>query len=466
MTLSNSVVRLLGRERDCNHCSEPVGFYCSISKARQRKHKLVIALFAYMLAFGMCGVSLSETRAQDEESKVTSEQVREELLKLESADLADRDAAEKRLVEMGAGVLKFLPDVDSNTSGEMKIRLQRIRQSMEDQDLGAFFEASKITLEGTMSVRDAIDSIMDQTDNVITLQGEDAFGDTDVTLSAVDEPFWSVMDTIMATAGLRVNAFGTTESDLVLAPGGEYSEDAPPAFSSGPFRVEPTFVQATKQFNAQLPGQLQVSILVTWEPRLEPVFMQIPMSSVKADVGGATIEATNSQAAPEIPLNYGSTTQVDLQLALPERKESKIDSLKGEFVIAVPGQRHKYEFKKFGNGARQSQEFGDVKVVLEGARRNGKVYEMRVLVEFDDGQGALDSFRGWVLSNEAFLLDAGGARVENLGLNTYAVTNNAVGIAYLFQINDDPNKFTLVYESPSSISRQTVAYELKDIQLP
>ncbi len=148
------------------------------------------------------------------------------------------------------------------------------------------------------------------------------------------------------------------------------------------------------------------------------------------------------------------------------RTASKIEKLTGEFVMAVPSEKHQYVFEKFGNGARQSEKFGDVTVTLEGARRNGAVYEMRVLISFGNSQGALDSFRGWVLSNEAYLLDPKGVRLENVGLQTYAINQNAVGIAYLFQINGDPNDFKLVYESPGAISKQTVQFELENIELP
>ncbi len=150
----------------------------------------------------------------------------------------------------------------------------------------------------------------------------------------------------------------------------------------------------------------------------------------------------------------------------PERSTSKLSKLSGEFTFAIPGEKHKYIFKKFANGASQSEKFGDVEVTLEGARRNGAVYEMRVLVEFGNSQGALDSFRGWILSNEAYLLDPKERRLENVGLQTYAVTSNAVGIAYLFQINGNPDEFQLVYESPGVITQQTVKYELVDIELP
>jgi hypothetical protein len=419
-------------------------------------------------AYGQdAGVETTDETA-DNQPSLTLADVRKVLRDLDADELQTRDAAEKRLIEMGPTVLAFLPEESSRTSGEMKVRLQRIRQALQQDDIETFFEASLVTLQGKLKLRDAIQQISSQTGNDIKLDSADSMEGVEVELAAQEAPFWSVMNDVMSQAKLQVNAFGTTQGELVLSPGMQENPAAPPIFTTGPFRMEVVSAQSTLPFRSPIGGQLDLSINLTWEPRLKPVFAQLPMASVSAElVGGKTLKSSNPQAAPEIPLNLGGcSTQIDLQLERPSRSESRIEKLAGEVVIAVPSDRHQYEFVKFGNGARQTEKYGDVTVTLEGARRNGSVYEMRVFVEFRDSQGALDSFRGWILSNEAYLLDAKQTRMENVGLQTYAITPNAVGIAYLFQINDDPDKYKLVYESPGAITKQTIRYELKDIELP
>ncbi len=430
------------------------------------------ALFAQQSAASPPGATAAETIAPaataDQPAAVTLESIRDAVRELEADELAVRDRAEKQLVDMGTSVLAYLPEVNARTSGELKIRLQRIRQALQQSKLETFFEASLVSLSGKMKLTEAIDKIVKQTGNPIKLENADAMASVEIELDAEDAPFWEVMTKIMQQANLRVNAYGTTESELALVSGAAASDQAPPSFISGPFRVDVVSVRSTLPFNSPIGGQLDLSFNVTWEPRLKPVFMQVPMGSLKAELAsGATLPASNPEASPEIPLNLGgSSTQIDIQLQRPERSEKQIRKLSGEFTIAVPSERHEYIFQKFGNGARQSEKFGDVTVTLEGARRNGAVYEMRVFVEFGDSQGALDSFRGWILSNEAFLRDARDTRIPNVGLNTYAITNNAVGIAYLFQINGDPNDYKLIYESPAAVTKQTVVYELNDIDLP
>ncbi len=53
---------------------------------------------------------------------------------------------------------------------------------------------------------------------------------------------------------------------------------------------------------------------------------------------------------------------------------------------------------------------------------------MRILAEFKAAQGALDSFRGWILSNRAYLLDAKQNRLEYVGFESYSVSPRRWGL--------------------------------------
>ncbi len=385
--------------------------------------------------------------------------------RLEADTLAERDAAEKRLIELGPDVLPLLPTVSPTTSGELKVRLQRIRQALESEKIRQYAAASHVTLDGEWMVPDALDEIARQTGNPVRLQFPESVSNRMVALHADGVPFWHVLQTIMEQADLQLVAFGTTDNELVLGPRQGSSQPGP--WFDGPVRVDPLFTQSTLNFRSALEGQLQVSALVSWEPRLQPVFLQIPMRELRAEADGEVYASVTPEASPEIPLNVGgSSTQIDLLLDRPPRSVARLDSLRGRLVIAIPSEKHRFEFERFSSGARQSQRYGDVTVILEGARRNGPVWEFRILVEFGSPEGALESFRGWILSNEAFLLGPGERRLENVGFQTYAVTPTAVGIAYLFQINGDPDQYRLVYESPAGILRHAVDFELKDIPLP
>lgn len=417
---------------------------------------------------GQSVVAQDAAKKVEEKPKASIEDVRKLLKDLDGKSLKERDAAEKSLIELGASVVGFLPEIDANTSGEMKIRLQRIRQQLQTVEIETFFDFSKVTLSGKMPLTEAIESITKQTGNKIMLEGEDAFDGIEVEFEEKDSPFWSVMDKLMTQAKLRINNFASSDGLSLVAGGQDGAGEVPQSYTTGPFHIDVSSIQSSLPFGSRLGGQLDLSLMVSWEPRLKPIFMQVPMATLQATSDdGKSLASASPESAPEVPLNNGGcSTQIDLQLQRPPRASKKIGKLSGEFVFAVPGNKHKFIFKKFGNGARQSEKFGDTTVTLEGARKNGKVFEMRILVEIGNDQGALDSFRGWILSNEAYMLDAKERRMENVGYQTYGITANSVGIAYLFQINDNPDAYQFTYESPGAITRQTVKYELQDIELP
>lgn len=398
--------------------------------------------------------------------KISLADVRKILRQLESDKAADRDAAEKRLIEIGPAIVAFLPEVNSSTSGEMKIRLERIRKQLQTTKIETFFEASLVTLSGKMPLSDALAAISKQTGNKVGFERAEATPTKEIELKADKQPFWEVLDDVMIQGSLRLNAYSSTEG-LVLMPDDTVLPGPEPHFN-GPFQVSVVSTQATKPYYGRSEGQLDVSLQVAWEPRLKPIYIQLPMNKMKLKVSGSDeLSSTNPDGNPEIPVNSeGAAAQIDLQFPRPARSVEKIDKLAGEFVVAVPSEKHKYVFENFGNGKRQSEKFGEVTVVLESARRNGSVFEMRILAEFKEAEGALDSFRGWILNNRAFLLDAKQNRLENVGFNTYAVTSDSVGVAFLFKLNSDPNDYTLIYESPGLITRQSVKFELTDIDLP
>jgi hypothetical protein len=410
-----------------------------------------------------------DKEASSNKSPVKIEEVRKLLRALDGAQLKDRDAAEKSLVELGGAILPFLPEIDANTSGEMKVRLQRIRQQLQQIDVETFFEESKVTLSGKMLIREALTKIREQTGNEVEIDPEaaSAFQSTMVELEMKDASFWTVMEEVMKQSKLRINTFGTGTA-LSLIPGAEEYANMPKTVNKGPYRIGVVSTQSSLPFGSRLGGQLDLSLMLHWEPRMKPIFMQLPMQTLTATTDdGQSLSAVSQDAYPEVALNTGGcSSQIDLQLQRPARKSTKLQKVSGEFTIAIPSERHKYIFKKFANGSRQSEKFGQVSVTLEGARRNGAVFEMRILVEFGNAQGALDSFRGWVLSNEAYLLDPKERKLENVGFQTYAITSDSVGVAYLFQINGNPDEFQLIYESPASIAKHSVKYELEDIELP
>ncbi len=262
---------------------------------------------------------LPDSTAPKADSKINLAEVRKVLRQLESDKAAERDAAEKRLIEIGPAVVAFLPEVTSSTSGEMKIRLERIRKELQSSKIETFFEPTLVTLSGTMPLAEALAAISKQTGNKITFERPDAIPSKEVEVKADKQPFWEVLDDIMIQSSLRLNTYSSTQG-IVLMPD-DSALPGPEPYFNGPFQVSVISTQASKQFYGRVDGQLDVSLQVAWEPRLKPIYIELPMSKMKLAVAGSDdLSSTNPDANPEIPVNSeGAAAQVDLQFARPPR---------------------------------------------------------------------------------------------------------------------------------------------------
>ncbi len=430
---------------------------------------LIVVLQLLVLSGAICGAQ--EEKASDVDQAA---EIRQLIRQLESRDLEDRDEAEKKLTDLGGVILPHLPKVDARTSGEMKVRLERIRGAMQEEQEAVFFKASKVTLNGEMTLGEAFAALEEQTGNSIVLQGE---GESkQVSLEAEDVEFWEAFAQLEEQVGLVINhgamgGDGGLQVRAVQQVGDNYTR----AFRSGPFRLEVATMRSTLPigYGATMAGQLEVSLYLTWEPRLEPVFLRVPMASTKASAGDAELSPSNPGQVIDLQLSgYGGRSKsqlINLQVQRPARDAEVLESLTGQFSVAVPSNQQQFVFEKFANGARQTKKVGDVAVVLEGARRNGPKgsYEIRFRVQFGDAQGVLESFRGWAASNEAYLMDSKDVRFDSFADSVSGSTQNAFGVSYIFNIGDgNPDDFRLIYEAPATIQTQTVKFELKDIPLP
>jgi len=132
----------------------------------------------------------------------------------------------------------------------------------------------------------------------------------------------------------------------------------------------------------------------------------------------------------------------------------------------MPGRVETFTFENLAKAKDVEQKKAGATVVLQDVRKNGDVYDVRMVLRFDKAANALDSHRGWVLSNEVYLLDAKGVKNEPAGYETTRQTPTEVGFAFKFVIDGTLDGHKFVYKTPAAIVEKQVKYELSDILLP
>jgi hypothetical protein len=396
---------------------------------------------------------------------------------LNARDLAEREAAEHSLVELGPDVLPLLPAINDRTPAEVADRLRRVRQSLLIRQVEASARASVITLHAAKTpLAEVLADIGKQSGNSVVDRREDGEQPTAPTVSLdIDkQPFWQALDKVLDAAGLSVYNYGPERAiNVINRPHGQSPRSLLTSYS-GPFRVAPMRFEAEVDLQKPDNRSLKLFLEVSWEPRLRPITLVQPLATIHATTAEGELAIDSSEAEPETTVS-GDHNSVELQisLVLPPRSVTKIATLKGRLKALVAGPAEEFRFTELPlvKGAvepkRVEQRKAAVTVTVDRIRKNNDAWEVDVRAKFDEPGDSLESHRaGWILQNEAYFEDPKGNRVASAGYEQTREARDEVGGKYLFEATDSLAGWTFVYKTPLAILELPVEYELHNLPLP
>jgi len=425
-----------------------------------------------MIAARILLTALALGQAESGEEPELAGQVQRLVQQLDRDDLSRRDAARSKLIALGADVLKFLPQANDRTPPEVKIRLDQIRGALERTAADAVIQPTRVTLHGEMKLSAALAALEEQTSNKV-VDYRDRFGGdlTDPTI-AVDLDnvvYWEALDTVLDRAGLALYGFGGEQHAAVIVSRDEGQRLAlGRVVYGGIFRIEATQLRAIRDLRNPQNQSLQLTLEITWEPRVLPIAIQQPLATIVAeDEAGNVLSTTGQQGSLDAPVHGGlSAVDMHVPLALPDRQVTKIASLHGELSALLPGRLEKFIFEDIDRARNVERTNAGATILFRQLRKNGEIYEANLLVRFEQTADAMESHYGWVVNNEAYLLTPDDKKIEHVGYETWRRDVNAVGLAYKFVLDKPPAGYRFVYVTPVSMLRTPVKYELRDIDLP
>jgi hypothetical protein len=396
-------------------------------------------------------------------------EVRRLVRRLDDASLEVRDAAEAELLRLGPDILDLLPAPSERTSAEVRQRLGRVRQKLQQQAADATARSSTVTLRAdAMPLLKVLAEFQRQTGNKI-VDYREHFGqpttDAPLTIHCDKTPFWQALDEALNGAKLAIYPFVQERAiHVVAAPD---AKNIRRGCNSGPFRFEPASLVARRELRGG-EGVLMVNVEVLWEPRLRIIGMTQRLADVTAvDQRGRALPVADRDAQFEISADHEApAARLDLPLQLPPRDALRIAVFKGKLQAMIAGKVETFRFNKPAEAKNVEQRIAGVMVTLEEVRKNNEAWEVRMRVRFDDAGDALESHRTWIFNNEARLEGPDG---KPIAYDTYETTRqdkNEVGVAYLFSTDQPIDKLTFVYKTPGVIVSRAFEYELKDMELP
>ncbi len=416
-------------------------------------------------------------------------EVRRLVRQLNATRLAQREAAEGQLLKLGPRALELLPPVSDRTPAEVAQRLGRIRRKLQLAAAEAVAKASLVTLSGdAMPLSKVLAALEEQSGNKIVdfrKRFRQQVTDPNLKVDFNRTPFWEALDQVLDQAELTVYSFGDERAINLIGredaplPGVPTANRADSASYGGPFRFEPIRVVAIRDLRRPFGGgassptdgrdgqSLRLVLSVAWEPRLKPISLKQRMADLKViDENGNPLAVDDSQAELEVPAGDETSVQLTIPLKLPPREVKQIASLKGKLMVMLPGKVETFSFGELTTAKNVEKRTAGVTVTLEQVRRNGSIWEFRVRVRFDEAGQALESHRGWIYNNEAYLEGPDGKPIPYDSLDATGRGRNEVGVAYGFVLDGPPDKHKFVYKTPGVIMAAGFDYEIKNVRLP
>ncbi|MCC6123807.1 MAG: hypothetical protein IT426_02505 [Pirellulales bacterium] len=424
-------------------------------------------MFTTML-LAACFLSGDPTPPANEELKLD---VRRAVRKLDADQLAEREAAEQSLLDKGPAALDYLPEIDDKTSPEVRVRLTRVRQKLQQALAEAAVKPSLITLkDDALPLSKALAALAEQSGNKIEDRRErfgQPAGDPAIKADFEKTPFWQALDQVLDRAGLTLYPFAEGAGLNVVAKGEKQMPLGQTASYAGPFRFLPTQAATTRELRTDAASSLRISVETAWEPRLKPIALKQKLADIEAvDDKGNRLQI-DAEGDLEVPVDSGrAAVELVLPFAAPPREAKEIASIKGKLSAIVPGKVETFRFEDLLKAKNAQKRIAGATVTLEGVRQNNEAWEVRIRVKFDEAGDALASHRGWIFQNEAYMEDADGKPIAFDAYETTRQAKDEVGLAYIFALEKPPEKLKFIYKTPAALFAPTFEYELKSIKLP
>ena len=440
----------------------------------------VVAMLVVSIMTGKSDMTLFACQQDAVDEMKLIDRLDELIQQLESVEIDLRDKAEQEIIQMGLFVLDYLdPDLDGST--DAKQRIARIRITLEKEYLSSFAQPSRVNLLQSMSVADALAKISEQTSNKIevTPRVPPHVRDLNLDFDLQDADFWTAIHDIMDRTPLSIDPYAGQSGQMNIGIDSQLMERIDeaghfhpevtqpiPRGQAGIFEFSCSRIMTIKNFRNPESDSTQLNLLVRWEPRLQPLAIDLPYSDLKLfDDQGREIEIVDRERVfhgviqPEM-----SALDVTLQLGPLDRNINAISSFQAELSALLPGRQEIFRFRNIGtlDVGHEIQKGGAI-VTFDGIRKNQDLYGVTISLKYDEAFNALESYRAWTYDNPVYLETKEGKQITPITLEGLRQSPESVTVRYYFM--EDPVDCDLIYKTLGAIVQQNFSLKIENISL-
>lgn len=405
---------------------------------------------------------------EPEAATPTREQVARLVLGLDAEERAEREQAEKELVDLGPGVLAFLPATDDpDLSAEQRQRLRRLVPALWQARLALDVAGSRVTL-GSGTLQEILERIGSRSGNSLTdLRADFNQEVTNPTLELGNEPdlFWKSLDALGDAAGISLYAHA---GDRKLGIVGRPRSPSPIAYA-GAFRFEVQKILIERDLT-QLDDPPACALLLDGlvEPRLQPLAVEVDAAKIQAtDDKGRKLAPLSPESYPILIDSTSFQFPLQFRVAAPARDAARID-LAAELAVTLPSHVDEVVFDKLDGRRPSERTTAGLRAELGVITSEDGVWSVPLSIQYLVSAGDFESHLQASMRNELYLEAADGSRfAQNGGMNSLPAEGAEFRAEYLFV--DAPGKLTdyrLVVRVPSGLTQVPVRFAFKDLPLP
>ena len=430
----------------------------------QRRHsKMAVAI-----AFGFFFVA---TVCVPEETKQFINQ-------LNHGSLSIRMNAANNLEKLG---LLAIPEIEAalpKAHGEAAFRLPRLLHALVLRETEYFLKPSVISVpEGEIPLHKLIELIIQQTNNHIVISDE--INQTQLMhLSQTTLSFWKVIEEIANQTGCDLCLI-QKKPGLALEPQTTKKEWLLSTTSDELIRI---VVRRTDPIGSNGAKSTRVILNLAWEPRLRPIAIDMPLSSVLAEgLDGQNIPLINRRGLIEpTPVTGRCWVDLPIQLEHPYTSLNDIDSLRGTINLWIPNFEHNFvfamkpSFRKKGLRLSQTSELSKVTLAdMTGSLDRWEKTDLRddlfstftayMSAHFETPSVAFESHRNWLRQNTPILLLPDDVCLTPTDHHVISRTDRSVSFRTSFRV---PKSFTpensqINWKLPVGIAQHSISFWLQ-----
>lgn len=403
---------------------------------------------------------LFAAQSQDEKSQV--EDIESLILDLdESNDDATRRIIIAEIKSQGAKALRGLENPPKGLSRQTKLLVLKLKNEIEQILDRQAVQPSIFSLTGEMTLQTALKKIESQSGINLVLKNpkNDSFN-----LDLKDQEFWQGLDKLLDLCGHDVYRFSKPGTIEIIPAGNDAKRTRHVAYS-GLARIEATNYFSSVDLKG---GQSfdRIWLDIRWEPRIQPYELIMDYSSVVVvDEDGAEHRSLSTEPVEMSISKSEAGKQIDIRFDRIPRTCSAIRSIQGKTVLMAPVGRRKFRFEDIAVEDKASQRIGETTVTLKSATWSDSALKIAIEFQLLNPGKSLESHRGWMFRNKAYLLGKKSNEIMPTKTMTTAQEKDKMGFMFVFDNIDGPEGFDFVYESPTSIRQIPLEWKLGKIEL-